>query len=649
MSVQSLEQFNAQVGTLTPAERGTLVAQATVLIEQIYAHLPLKKAIHAIDPVQRLRNLSVRLAGLSEREFHDELIAIFTELRDLHTNYLLPKPYAGKIAFLPFLVEQAYGPDGAPVYLVSKLLAGFTHPSFGVGAQVTHWSGAPIDRAVEVNAARQAGSNLPARHARGLEALTLRDMSQCAPPDELWVLVRYIPAGAGDPGAAQELRLDWRVFAPEPTPNGVDPSDAAAPAARVLGYDAAAEARRRAKKELFNPAAMVTETAAVQAAARAAGEPVPQAAWAGPTAAAITQALSGAAPAADPSTTSTLPDVFSFKTVTTPSGEYGYLRIWTFMVDDENQFLAELVRILGLLPATGLIIDVRGNGGGNLLCAEGALQLFTPREVQPTLLSFLATPLTLALCTGKGAQRAGLDMWHAPITLATQTGTPFSQGLTIIPESDFNTLGQRYQGPVVLVTDALIYSATDMFTAGFRDNGIGRILGTDPNTGAGGANVWTYDLFRELFPGNDFPFRPLPKGATFRVSFRRTIRQGAAAGTPVEDLGIVPDKLHKMTPNDILNGNADLLAAAGAILAGLPARTLSAELGTATPDALPITLDTKGLDRVDIAVDNRPVASVDVLDSLTPATIRPPSPQAKTLTLTGYDQSTLCLHTTLDL
>lgn len=616
MSIQSLEAFNAQLGTLTAAERRTLVSQATVLIEQIYAHLPLKRAVHAVDPVQRLRNLAARMGPLSEREFHDELIAIFTELRDLHTNYILPRPYAGKIAFLPFLVEEAFD-GGTPRYLVTKLLAGFTHPTFGVGAQVTHWSGVPIDRAVEVNAARQAGSNLPARHARGLEALTLRDMGQSAPPDELWVLVRYVPVGGGDP---VELKLDWQVFSPEPTPNGVDPANAELPAARALGYDAAAEARRRAKKELFNPAAME-----VEAAALAAGEAV----------------------GADGATS--MPDVFSFRTVSTPSGEYGYLRIWTFMVNDETQFLTELIRILGLLPARGLIVDVRGNGGGNLLCAEGALQLFTPRPVQPTLLSLLSTPLTLALCTGPNAVRVGLDAWHGPLSLAAQTGAPFSQGLSFLPEAEFNTLGQRYQGPVVLVTDALIYSATDMFAAGFRDNGIGPILGTAENTGAGGANVWTHDLFRQLFAGADYPFRALPKGASFRVSFRRTLRQGAAAGTPIEDLGIVPDHLHQMTAADVLSGNPDLLAAAGALLATLPARTLACEVGAATATGLPLTLTTTGLDRVDIAVDGRPTLSVDIAANPTAATCPPPPAGAKTLTLTGWSAGTLALHTTLDL
>jgi C-terminal processing protease CtpA/Prc len=601
MAVQTLPQFLAQTGTLTPKQRQTLIDQASVLIDDVYVHLPLKRAMHAIDPVQRLRNLRARMAPLSELEFHDELIAIFTELRDLHTNYILPEPYAGKLAFLPFLVEEC---DSPRRYLVTKLLAGFTHPTFGVGAQLTHLNGVPVERAVELNAARQAGSNVDARHARGLEALTIRDMSQSAPPDELWVDINYLPAGGGE---AQQLRLEWNVFAPDPSPNGVDPADAMAAAARTLGYDAATENRRRAKKSLFNPAAMQLEASA--AAADAA--------------------------------TSTMPDVFSFNPVTTPDGTFGYLRIWTFMVSDEDAFLAEVVRILGLLPQNGLIVDVRGNGGGNLLCAEGMLQLFTPHTVAPTLLSLIATPLTVALSAGADGEQSGLDAWHDSLDQAAQTGSPFSQSLPILPPERFNMLGQHFQGPVVLITDALCYSATDMFAAGFRDNALGPILGTAGNTGAGGANVWTHDLLRQLFGE---PFEPLPKKATFRVSFRRTTRQGAAAGTPIEDLGIVPDAVHVMTEQDVLSGNPDLLHAATRMLAALPVRQLAATLGTVSGAELPVTLKTAGIDRVDAALDGRPMMSVDVHDGTTAIRVPAPPHAAKSLDLAGFDAGVLAVR-----
>src|SRR5262245_2085597 len=148
--ITTLEQFLATTGTLTAAERGQIVDQAQVMLESLYVHLPLKRAMHAIDPVQRLKLLRGHLAELSERQFHDEMIDIFTELRDLHTNYILPRPYASKTAFLPFLIEEFFE-GGARKYLVSKLLGGFTHPSFKTGVVLTSWSGVPIERAVELN------------------------------------------------------------------------------------------------------------------------------------------------------------------------------------------------------------------------------------------------------------------------------------------------------------------------------------------------------------------------------------------------------------------------------------------------------------------------------------------------------------------
>ena len=105
-AVQSLPEFLATAGGLTLAQREQIVVQALVLIDDLYVHLPLKEAMHAIDPLQRLRLLRSRLPFLTERQFHDEMIDIFVRLRDLHTNYILPAPYNQHTAFLPFLLEE---------------------------------------------------------------------------------------------------------------------------------------------------------------------------------------------------------------------------------------------------------------------------------------------------------------------------------------------------------------------------------------------------------------------------------------------------------------------------------------------------------------------------------------------------------------
>jgi hypothetical protein len=127
------------------------------------------------------------------------------------------------------------------------------------------------------------------------------------------------------------------------------------------------------------------------------------------------------------------------------------------------------------------------------------------------------------------------------------------------------------------------------------------------------------------------------------VAFRRTTRQGTAAGTPIEDLGIVPDKVHVMTKQDVLNGNKDLIAAAGTILKGQPVRRLLAEPGAAAGGKLPFKLTTLGVDRVDIAFDGRPVSSVDTADGTKRIRVAVPA-GAQRLELSGFAQGVLVVR-----
>ena len=73
---------------------------------------------------------------------------------------------------------------------------------------------------------------------------------------------------------------------------------------------------------------------------------------------------------------------------------------------------------------------------------------------------------------------------------ATEIGADYSQGSQMLADDAYNDIGQTYQGPVVLIIDALCYSTTDIFAAGFQHHGIGTILGVSANTGGGDANVW---------------------------------------------------------------------------------------------------------------------------------------------------------------
>src|SRR5689334_7982921 len=99
----TLGQFLATVQDLNPAEREQVVEAAMAMLEQTYVHLPLKRALYAIDPLRRLKLLQQKVNEISPRRFHAEMIAVFHSLHDLHTSYILPIPYQGKTAFLPFL------------------------------------------------------------------------------------------------------------------------------------------------------------------------------------------------------------------------------------------------------------------------------------------------------------------------------------------------------------------------------------------------------------------------------------------------------------------------------------------------------------------------------------------------------------------
>lgn len=631
---RTLSEFLASVPSkLSSEDRERLLEQAMVLLDQTYVHLDLKRSMHAVEPIQRLRLLRYRLARgdeqLTDLEFHRELASTFASVRDLHTNYLLPSPFRERTAFLPFLIERFYE-DGEAHYLVSHVLDDVAHPRFVVGVEVTHWNGVPIERVITANAQIQGGSNRAAAFARGLDALTIRPLIRSQPPDEDWVVVGY----RGLDGAEQEERWDWLVWAP-PATIGVDPDDAdAAGRSTALGYDLQTDAVNQAKKVLYAPAAFELEQELGTTSARRVA-------------------------VGDRDVATSMPTVFRARAVETASGTFAYVRIFTFNVGDADAFVDEFTRLVDDLPADGLIIDVRGNGGGLILAAEQLLQVFTPREITPSRAQFITTPLMLDLCERHAPSPLDpsfdLSGWVDSMQQAVTTGAMYSQALAITDQAAANQVGQTFQGPVVLITNALCYSATDMFAAGFRDHAIGPIVGVDDNTGAGGANVWTHDLLRTLmdvdhpgearFPRN--PFRELPHGAGMRVSVRRTMRVGDRDGTPLEDLGVRPDVRHHMTRADVLHGNQDLLDAAGALLADATIHRLGVEIDEPGGGELELTIHAQNVDRVDVWIDDRPSASFDVTSATTTHRVRPSTSSPHAVELRGHlDGTPVARHRT---
>ncbi len=548
-----LSVFLSVFGELDLAERKRIVDEALLLLEENYVHLPLKRAMYAVDPLQQLRLLRHRLDDMAPDEmpreiiFHTELVSIFDSLRDLHTGYRLPLPFNSKVAWLPFLIEEVAA-GGRSDFVLAKWIADEWPSAAMNGATVTHWNGMPIAQAIARNGERQAGGNPDARHARGVNSLTIRPLARSLPPDEDWVTLRWIDAD----GAGHDFRQEWLVFEPGAA---VRPQDLLGEAS-ALGLDDLTDDVQEARKIIYAPKVSQAELAATRQH--------------------VTRKIRDDAS----DLASFMPGVFramqvSRSTATAGDPTYGYLRIFTFHVPDADAFVDEFVRLAERLPRRGLIIDVRGNGGGLIYAAEQLLDVLTPQTIEPERAQFINTPLNLSICRRHAPSQTlpGLDLsaWVGSIQQAVRTGATYSLGFPITPPEVVNRLGQRYHGPVVLVTDPLCYSATDMFAAGFQDHEIGTIIGVGGATGAGGANVWPHALLRRLTEpdaehGGPSPYAPLPHGADMRVAVRRTTRVKGQSGAVLEDLGVEPDIRHRMTRRDVMSRNEDLIDRAVAVL-----------------------------------------------------------------------------------
>ncbi|MCP5054119.1 MAG: hypothetical protein GY940_43530, partial [bacterium] len=163
-----------------------------------------------------------------------------------------------------------------------------------------------------------------------------------------------------------------------------------------------------------------------------------------------------------------MPDIFSFAKGNpgTDDKTYGYIRIYSFDVYNSDNFLKEFARIVtGELTwdkekdkpqsIDGLIIDVRGNGGGLIHAAEDLLQLIATwkgkGEIVRTTFDFINTPLTLELCE----KSSSLKRWRRTFAKRLEAGNTHSLAYPLLgdePPPKFDNTGNRiYDGPIVLI------------------------------------------------------------------------------------------------------------------------------------------------------------------------------------------------------
>ena len=641
LKIWSLSEFgnHAASHTLTRFERETIVGQAILLIDQFYAHLPFKRARYAVNPVQSLRIIQAQLEQLTDLAFHDRMVRALTSLRDAHTFYALPQPYNGALAFLPFRLRCFHEKTGKRRFIVTDILDGFDHPRFNVNAEILTWNGVPVEQAVEREGQFDPGGNPASQFARGVSRICGRSLTVSVPPLEEYVVLEYLPAGAAE---RHGIVLPWFIAANcfvYKTRDGAKSSVNESMADIVQG-----------RLMLFHRAEMIRQTK---------DPPAPG---------------GSATPAAQPDFRhqSHYPHVFAFQHsggVKQPHGidpailhdpahpdeKFGYIGIKTFDLDPadraaSDKFVQEFQRIVSLLQQVapdGLILDVRSNPGGAIDAAERILQFLTPRQIQPANFHFITSTVTQQIASDLfHARSAGVPNenqrewlpWITDLMNSVSAGGVITHGFPLTEPEQVNDTGQIYQGPVLLIIDALAYSATDIFAAGFQDHQVGAVLGVNDNTGGGGANRWLHaELMQNLrLHGLHNPLKKLPREAQLGLAIRRSTRVSRNAGIVLEDLGVKADVRHNVTRRDLLQNDRDLLAFACAQLAPAPAYVLEIEKAELTADGVQISLRTRNLFRVECKVNGLPQSSfpAEVETFLVPVTglIDPP----ESLTLNGF-------------
>ncbi|KAI9104574.1 hypothetical protein DFS34DRAFT_645272 [Phlyctochytrium arcticum] len=222
----------------------------------------------------------------------------------------------------------------------------------------------------------------------------------------------------------------------------------------------------------------------------------------------------------------------------------GVIRLDSFEPGD-IEFVAVINIIRTLLTDTlsktdGILFDVRSNGGGQIVIAESIIQWFAG-ATEPVQTRAINHPTTRI-------SAAPTDKFTKPVDFRSV--------------EELNMDGHAYLRPVAVLTDGICYSACDFFCAGMQDSGAVIIFGEDPQTGAGGANVFDQKaIFRQVAPTifKPLPFEgslgknannqtiPIPGTSGMRVAIRQVVRIGRNSGKILEDTGVVVDEVIRQT------------------------------------------------------------------------------------------------------
>ena len=573
VTLEGLQEIvNDDEDLIRSAGRERLIDQLLAVLHGSYVFLEPSALARRTDPVIELLSLRSRCCGrtngddaLSNWEFFEKISEILEATPDLHTYFILPSSVSKYIGFVPFLIESYFDRNsGRARFFISHLLAGFESDRIRIGDEVVCWQGEHIERVYERRSRGAVFRDLSRIDRRRLDLLTVSPIQASLPGDKN-VLKLHLRRGRDQVFEYEHMYLFTEMHPGQLTGDGaglaVDRSSivrstlastqGSAPGS-LAAVPQGSVARRvsLAKQSLFQThGAVGNRSDAFNAGYRVdTGSPSP----------ALLRSEK-------PLYVQPFLRIENLAVAGDDKRVVGYLRAFALEPIFRGDLVADIRRVFGENRSRweGLIIDLRGNRGGQIELAEELLCLVAGKPIEPVTVQLRNTWVNARYCQAMesmtGSQHIYRD-WMDSIRSRLAEGLVYSAPLPLSDRASISrSTGALSSIPKILLVDGATASAAEVFTAGFLDNEVGEVIGTDASTAGAGTHTTTLSVLTSLGVMKEYPFDDDAGFGGLSFSLGRILRSRLSIGEPFEDKGIRPDVIVPLTRNDVLNGNEDLL------------------------------------------------------------------------------------------
>ena len=408
---------------------------------------------------------------------------------------------------------------------------------FKKGVEIVTWDGIPVQQAIAKSAGGTSATNVGARLRFGIAALTWRQLGVGSFPNKESVVIGFRKPGSTK-GPIMKITVKW-IYT-RPFPNRPPRSQSST---RAVSLSSGQSLEDNTKDPEYQDDA---EDGFKEGQMGAAG-----------------RQMSSGVKITPVKVTDCARHIFSADIIRTKSAAFGRIVMYTFSASPRD-VAKEYLRLLKILPKSGLVLDIRGNPGGSFFNEFVMLLPITKKEFARTPSALRVTSLTKrAVEKTKGVGDGTLGRFKESTIAAFKAGRPFSEPRTLYNETLFRTLTGNiklrglFPRPTIILTDGRAYSAAEDMTALMRDNGLGYVVGVDLSTGGGASTTSSIQRLPQVL------LQEIPDLQTSDIgisaSYLKLVRTGKSKGKTFEFVGVKPNERYFLTRRDRTGREEDFM------------------------------------------------------------------------------------------